>query len=201
MLIERLSMALGGILVFVACVAWLDGRAEGNAAVESFEQIARDIAPAGQAGWSPHRSAKYRQSLEREAGDTLAILRIPSAGIEVAVFDNTEPVALNRGAGLVEGTSLPDADGNIAIAGHRDGFFRGLKDIKLGDEIELATLAGKRRFEVTQLDIVDPLDVSVLEPTDQATVTLITCYPFYFVGHAPERFIVRAAPQQQGATQ
>ncbi len=199
---ERLAIIAGAALVATACLAWIDGRAEGRTAVRDFEQTARAVVtPTEQEDWSPGRIAKYAQSLERDAGDTLAVLRIPATGIEVAVFDTAGPIALNRGAGLVEGSSLPDADGNIAIAGHRDGFFRGLKDIEIGDDIELQTLLGTRNFTVTGLDIVDPLDVSVLDPTDQATVTLITCYPFYYVGYAPERFIVRAALQEQGAKQ
>ncbi len=197
---ERAALLIGLVFIATACLAWIDGRAEGRTAVRDFEQIARAVVtPAEQEDWSPDRIAKYAQSVERDAGDTLAVLRIPATGIEVAVFDTTGTVALNRGAGLVEGSSPPDANGNIAIAGHRDGFFRGLKDIEIGDDIELKTLLGTRHFRVTEVDIVDPLDVSVLDPTDHATVTLITCYPFYYVGHAPERFIVRAAIQQQGA--
>ncbi len=119
-------------------------------------------------------------------------MRIPSTGIEVAVFDSTSKTALNRGSGHVARTSLPGTAGNIAIAGHRDGFFRSLKDVEIGDEIELMALDTRQRFEVTETMIVDPLDVSVLDATDQTVLTLITCYPFYFVGPAPDRFIVRA---------
>ena len=97
-----------------------------------------------------------------------------------------------RDRGHVEGTALPGTAGNIAVAAHRDGFFRGLKDIKIGDQIELTTLEGQQTFVVSKLDIVDPFQVSVLDPTDEPVLTLITCYPFYFVGSAPERFIVRA---------
>ena len=120
------------------------------------------------------------------------MLRIPSRDIEVPVLDSTSDLALNRGAGHVKGTALPGSDGNIAVAAHRDGFFRGLKDIQIGDEIELTTLGGQQTFVVSKLDIVDPFQVSVLDPTDEPVLTLITCYPFYFVGSAPERFIVRA---------
>jgi sortase A len=88
---------------------------------------------------------------------------------------------------------LPGERGNVAIAAHRDGFFRGLENIEIGDEIELTTLEGRQTFRVSMLDIVDPLDLSVLEPLDVDTVTLITCYPFNYVGAAPDRFIVRAA--------
>jgi sortase A len=121
------------------------------------------------------------------------VLRIPSRNIEVPVFDSTDDWALNRGSGHVTGTSLPGERGTVAIAAHRDGFFRGLENIEIGDEIELTTLEGRQTFRVSMLDIVDPLDLSVLEPLDVDTVTLITCYPFNYVGAAPDRFIVRAA--------
>ena len=106
--------------------------------------------------------------------------------------DSIGETALNRGAGHVSGTALPGSDGNIAIAGHRDGFFRSLKDVEVGAEIVVTSHRGSRSFLVFELLIVDPLDVCVLDPTEETMLTLVTCYPFYFVGPAPERFIVRA---------
>ena len=94
--------------------------------------------------------------------------------------------------GHIEDTALPGAVGNAGIAGHRDGFFRGLKDILPGDTIEIDTLVRKEIYRVERTWIVDPSDVSVLDPTPSASLTLVTCYPFYFVGSAPQRFIVRA---------
>jgi sortase A len=191
--LERTSLLVGTSLIALAGFAWVDGVAHSRSAVADFEQI-RDLAiPAvDQQSWSEQRIAAYQQALSEEAGDTLAILRIDSAGIEVPVFDSTSKTALNRGSGHVAGTVLPGTRGNSAIAGHRDGFFRGLKNISVGAEIELATLYGQQRFRVSEILIVDPLDVSVLGPSDETMITLITCYPFYFVGPAPERFIVRA---------
>ena len=94
--------------------------------------------------------------------------------------------------GHIEDTAAPGADGNTGIAGHRDGFFRGLKDITTGDAIELDTLNGKQIYRVERTWVVDPEDVSVLDPTPSRALTLVTCYPFYYVGPAPQRFIVRA---------
>ena len=95
--------------------------------------------------------------------------------------------------GHVENTALPGTDGNSGIAGHRDGFFRGLKDIGPGDAIELETLRGKKEvYRVERIWVVDPEDVSVLDPTPTRSLTLVTCYPFYHVGPAPQRYIVRA---------
>lgn len=92
---------------------------------------------------------------------------------------------------------MPGEPGNLGVAGHRDGYFRVLKDIALGDEIRITTMRGPESFVVQELSIVDPTAVEVLDPTEQQSVTLVTCYPFYFVGHAPERFIVRAVRKEQ----
>ena len=191
--IEKTSMITGAALMLLAALVVVDGIAQSRAAVDDFERARLAVAESpDQALWSEERKAAYERALTQNAGTTLAVLRIPSVGIEVPVYDSLADAALNRGAGHVDITVRPDERGNIAIAGHRDGFFRGLKDIEVGAEIELATLEGSREFQVASLDIVDPLDVSVLEPTDETVLTLITCYPFYYVGPAPDRFIVRA---------
>ena len=99
---------------------------------------------------------------------------------------------MNRGVGLIEGTASLNEVGNVGIAGHRDGFFRVLKDVKIGDRLILQTPQRLRRYQVTQTLIVDPDHVEVLDPTEDHVVTLVTCYPFYYVGPAPRRFIVKA---------
>ncbi len=143
--------------------------------------------------WSEERIKAYRQSRTAALDEPLAVLTIPRLSLEVPVFEGTDELALNRGAGRIAGTAKPGQAGNVGIASHRDGFFRCLKDVQIGDRIELATLNGKAVYAVGSIDIVFPDDVSVLEPTRNPTVTLVTCYPFYFVGHAPQRFIVRAS--------
>jgi sortase A len=110
----------------------------------------------------------------------------------VPVLPGTDDLTLDRAVGHIEDTAQPGRDGNSGIAGHRDGFFRGLKDIAPGDAIELETLRGKGLYRVERTWVVDPEDVSVLDPTPTRALTLVTCYPFYFVGPAPQRFIVRA---------
>ncbi len=175
-IVESASLVLGTVLVLLAGLVWADGAAKSRAAIAEFE--ARE--PGVHAAVPPGQDA------------TLAVLRIESAGIEVPVFESTSSADLNKGVGHVEGSIRPGGDGNIAIAGHRDTFFRGLKDVKVGAEIEMRTPAGSRVFRVSSLEIVDPLDVSVLEPTEDTVLTLITCYPFYYVGPAPDRYIVRA---------
>jgi sortase A len=112
--------------------------------------------------------------------------------IEAPVLEGTDDWTLNRGVGHIADTAAPGAPGNIGIAGHRDGFFRALKDIAVGDVIELDTLHETIPYRVERVWIVEPDDVSVLDPTTTPAVTLVTCYPFYFVGSAPQRYIVRA---------
>jgi sortase A len=94
--------------------------------------------------------------------------------------------------GHIPGTALPGEDGNIVLAAHRDTFFRPLRNIQKGDEIALTTWNGAFRYRVESIQVVGPDDVGVLQPTSLPTLTLVTCYPFYFVGSAPKRFIVRA---------
>ena len=191
--LERFCFIAGFALVGLAAFVHIDAQAHREMAISEFERIRDAVAePAEQADWSDKRKAGYLESLQKDAGETLAVLRIPSTDIEVPVLDSTSHLALNRGAGHVEGTALPGEPGNVAIAAHRDGFFRGLKDIQVGDNIELTTLDGQKTYRVSMLSVVDPLNVSVLDPTDDSVITLITCYPFYYMGAAPERFIVRA---------
>lgn len=122
----------------------------------------------------------------------IAILRISRVGLEVPVFADTSERNLNRGAGWVKGTAAPDDGGNMAIAAHRDGYFRVLEDVAVGDVLELESISQQQSYRVVKLSIVEPENISPLDATDTAAVTLVTCYPFYFVGHAPHRFIVRA---------
>jgi sortase A len=121
-----------------------------------------------------------------------ALLRIPAVKLSVPVYADTSADSLNRGAGLISGTAGPRAVGNMGIAAHRDGFFRALKDVALGDRIEIENPSGTRVYRVSALYIVNPDDTRALRPTGRSTVTLVTCYPFYYVGSAPQRYIVRA---------
>ena len=143
--------------------------------------------------WSSVRIAAYEQSLTSHFDPPLAILRIPKVRLEVAVLAGTDDLTLNRGVGLIEGTNRPGEGGKIGIAGHRDGFFRVLKDVHRGDAIELETVDRIERYRVDEIVIVSPRDVSVLRPTATPTLSLVTCYPFYFIGSAPERYIVMAS--------
>jgi sortase A len=125
-------------------------------------------------------------------GDLLGRLDIPRLGLSVAVLQGTRSRMLRLGTGHIEGTPLPGEAGNSGIAGHRDTFFRGLKDIRKNDEIQFQAATGLIRYEVDWVKVVAPDDLSVLAPSTESALTLVTCYPFYFVGPAPKRFVVRA---------
>ena len=126
------------------------------------------------------------------AGALLARLTAPSVHMEANVLGGSDDGTLSRGAGHIEDTPFPGQPGNIGIAGHRDTVFRPLRNIKVGDPLELATAEHTYRYRISKTLIVGPDDVYVLDATDQPTLTLVTCYPFEFVGHAPRRFIVQA---------
>src|SRR5262249_22682560 len=122
----------------------------------------------------------------------LAILHVADLD-PIPVFERISRVNLQRGAGWISGTAKPGEVGNGGIAGHRDGFFGGLKDVSIGDAMDLYTTTSIRRYRVEQVEIVEPDNVSVLKPRQAPSITLVTCYPFYFVGNAPLRFIVHGA--------
>jgi LPXTG-site transpeptidase (sortase) family protein len=151
-----------------------------------------DVATPDQALWGKSRIAAYTASLNAVLSPATGVLTIPRIDLTVPIFEGTSELVLNRGVGRIEGTAQLGARGNVGIAGHRDGFFRGLKDIGVGDTLELQWLDGAMRFRISELLIVEPTDVYVLDPTEDSTLTLVTCYPFYFVGEAPQRFIVKA---------
>ena len=126
------------------------------------------------------------------AGGLVGMLQVPRLKLSTPVIEGDDETTLKRAVGHLPDTPLPWEDGNTAFAGHRDGLFRPLKDIKVGDEILFYTSRAEYRYRVTHTSIVKPDDVSVLEKREQPTLTLITCYPFYFIGNAPKRFVIRA---------
>ena len=158
---------------------------------------ARELAWSGSVDmtlWSPGRVKAYKAALQQASPPTLAILRIPRLKLEVPVYDGTTDAVLDLAAGRIEGTALPGTTGNVGIAAHRDGFFRVLKDIKEGDALVLDTPVATEQYRVEWIRITTPDDVSVIDATPGHAVTLVGCYPFYHVGAAPQRFIVRAVP-------
>lgn len=145
--------------------------------------------------WTKKRIHEYEESLKVAGDPPLAVLTIDHLDIAVPVYNGTDDYNLNRGVGRIIGTAFIDADDNLGIAGHRDGFFRPLKDIEIGDNMQLKTAGGIVTYQVSSIEIVEPDDISVLSATQERTITLVTCYPFYYVGHAPKRYIVKATAE------
>jgi len=206
---ERLAWAVGILLVAFWVAARIHSRVGSRRDLERFAETRRAASPTarvlpGEAPpdyslWSKERVKAYEESLKQKTSDPLAVLRIPKIALEVAVLEGTDDLTLNRAVGHIEDTAKPGEKGNVGIAGHRDGFFRGLKDVVKGDTMELETTSGKETYRVDDIRIVKPEDVGVLDPTPEPVITLVACYPFYFVGHAPERYIVRAVRQSPAA--
>lgn len=158
--------------------------------------IDRDLKPPDKSLWSTGRISAFAESLGQDTSEVLGVLKIPRLDFEVPLYDGASDLHMDRGIARIKGTAMPNEVGNMGIAGHRDGYFRVLKDIKFGDELILNSGTGFKRYRVEQLMIVEPTAVDVLDHTEDTSITLVTCYPFYFVGHAPQRFIVRAVLQE-----
>ena len=199
---------LGLLMGYSGFQAWsVYARSEGIAALqqarEEFSTTQREpgsqrVLTAAQpdtSSWARTRLVAYRESI-RQPVVPQAVLRIPALALAVPVFDGTGELNLNRGAGRIEGTARIGAGGNMGLAAHRDGYFRALKDIRTGDELYLDTASSTVAYHIVSIRIVDPADVEVLAATPTPTITLVTCYPFYYVGPAPKRFIVRAQKNQ-----
>jgi sortase A len=127
-----------------------------------------------------------------QQGAIVGRVTIPKLHLSVMVREGSDDETLKVAAGHIRSTPLPGQPGNVGIAGHRDTFFRHLGELKIGDSIGFSTVDGDFTYEVASLKIVGPRDVGVLAPSADNVLTVVTCYPFYFIGNAPKRFIVRA---------
>jgi sortase A len=204
--IERLLVMLGLLLIAIYVAAHMYRAVLSRAELKRFQvlQAKQSVETADRfppetrfkldfSLWSEKRIAGYEYSLAQYIDPPLAVLRISKVHLEAPVLEGTDELALNRGLGHIVGTVRPGEVGNIGIAGHRDGFFRVLKDVHPGDTIELVTPKRTDTFVVDQIVLVDPDDVSVLQPRSVLSLTLVTCYPFYYVGSAPRRYVVQAS--------
>ncbi|MBX5461450.1 MAG: class D sortase [Steroidobacteraceae bacterium] len=197
------SLGLVLMLTFAALRAWSGWQHQraievfANARAQRTHLASASAITVDQSLWSPQRVAAFSASA-RYADAPIALLQIPALRLEVPVFEGTGEANLNRGAGRIEGTAPPGTSGNVGIAAHRDGFFRALKDVAVGQSLVLETPSRTMRYRIVEARVVEPTEISVLAPTPRPTVTLVTCYPFYFVGAAPDRFVVRAEAQEAG---
>lgn len=187
-------MLSAGLLGYV-CYAQVDSRVFQAYESRKLDQALKNVSAGHQiAGVTPPATLPGDEgaSTSLAQGDVVGRIEISRLNIAVIILEGTSGKTLRHAVGHITGTSLPGATGNVGIAGHRDTFFRGLRDIRNDDQITLTTVAGSYRYKVDSIRIVDPENVEVLKDSGESVVTLVTCYPFDFVGPAPKRFIVRA---------
>jgi sortase A len=191
-----LLLAGGALLLYWGGRDVVESRLGQDEAKRQFEAHESQPSPASRPspfGTTPRAAAPYAPP-ERpvRVGDTIARLEIPRLGADLYIVEGDGARQLRLGPGHIAGTALPGQDGNCIIAGHRDTHFRVLKDIRAGDEILLQTARGEFKYRVDATKVVSPRDTQPLRPTRDAELHLVTCYPFYYLGSAPKRFIVRA---------
>ncbi len=157
--------------------------------------IEHSTLPLGHTTWSQARVNDYKSIISTSNKKAVAQLIIEDIDLTAPIFESTDDEALNIGIGRVEGSGTINGEGNLALAGHRDSFFRELGKLSKGSIIELKTIKGDvNYYRITNTFITNPKDVTVLADSEQSELTLITCYPFYFIGSAPQRYIVKAKP-------
>jgi sortase A len=204
--IERLLLLIGLVCLGAVAYAYFDARLTEREEGRRLDTAIREHREA--AAMSPEKPAAETDSFvtfsapgataapappKLGEGTLVGRLEIPRLGLSAIVLEGIEARTLRHGAGHIPGTALPVQNGNVGIAGHRDSFFRALKDIGNNDIITMTTPEGTYRYEVEWTRIVTPDDTEVLDDPGKPALTLVTCYPFYYVGSAPKRFIVRAA--------
>ena len=181
--VSLLLMAAGAVLLFQGARVYLESKMGQSEASREFDEQGR----------GPSSAPRSRlERLRPRDGETFAKLSIPRLDTELYVVEGDDTADLRRGPGHLPGTAMPGDDGNCVIAAHRDTHFRVLKDIRKGDDIILQTSRGQFLYRVAGTQIVQPTNTAALQPTHDAELKLITCYPFYYVGSAPKRFVVEA---------
>jgi sortase A len=177
-----------GVLILGSCgYVLLEAKVYQANETRHFQKQIKDFKPAIATEGSVHEV-----SFHPLTGKPLGEIELTRIGITAMILEGTDDRTLRRAVGHIPGTPLPGQPGNVAIAGHRDTFFRALRNVRQDDEINLMTLEGSYRYRVDSISVVGPEDTRVLDNSGGDLLTLVTCYPFYFVGPAPRRFIVRA---------
>lgn len=176
-LLERGLLALGVALAIWCAIVLLEARRTNTMPVPP-PPAASAPAPAPRPAPAP--------------GTWIARLEAPSVDLASTVLEGTDDGTLRRGAGHIENTAFPGEPGNVGVAGHRDTIFRPVRKLETGDVLTVTTADRRYQYRISSIRIVNPEDVYVLDPTDRPMLTLVTCYPFEFVGHAPRRYIVHA---------
>jgi sortase A len=181
------AILLLGYCAFALADAWIFQRRESR----ELDRLLRDRHVASESTPQPESSTAPKGA-PAAADGLIGRIEIPRLLLSVVVVEGVDKTTLRRAVGHIPGTALPGHPGNVGLAGHRDTFFRPLKDLKIKDEVQLSTVEGSFKYEVESLKVVEPDNVGVLAPSGENVLTLVTCYPFYYVGPAPKRWIVRA---------
>jgi sortase A len=194
-----LFLIMGGLLLSYCGFVMLDARFYQAYLTGRFHQALKDSRSSATSGELHHPSLAEENRMRAVSlgitgrrGSALGQIEISRIGFAAMVLEGDDGSALRLGVGHIAGTALPGEQGNVVLAGHRDTFFRSLRNIRKGDEITLTTLDGIYRYRVDSIRVVSPQDTKVLDSSASSILTLVTCYPFYFVGPAPKRFVVQA---------
>jgi sortase A len=177
-----------GYYEFALVDAWIFQRRESR----DFDRLLRDQRAASEGTPQPEFFASLTGAPAAATDGLIGRIEIPRLFLSVVVVEGIDKTTLRRGFGHIPGTALPGEPGNVGLAGHRDTFFRPLKDLRIKDAVQFSTLKGTFKYEVESLRVVEPDDVGVLAPSGKNMLTMVTCYPFYYVGPAPKRWIVTA---------
>jgi sortase A len=189
---QRVLFACAAVLLGYCGFALVDSWVFQRRASGDLDQRLRDRQAGSQVTPQPESAAAPKAAPAGLPNGLIGRIEIPRLRLSVVVIEGVDKTTLRRAAGHIPGTALPGESGNVGLAGHRDTFFRPLKDLKIQDEIQVSTMKGLFKYQVVSVKIVEPEDVGVLAPSGENVLTLVTCYPFYFVGPAPQRWIVRA---------
>jgi sortase A len=187
-LLGAVAVLMLGYCAFVLTDSWMFQNRERR----QLEQLLHDRQAANGGPISTASLTSAHNPLPAATAGLIGRIDIPRIGVSAIVIEGAGGKTLRRAVGHIPGTALPGETGNVGISGHRDTFFRPLRNIERNDIITFTTLHGEYRYRVVSTKIVSPGDVAVLDRSVTETLTLVTCYPFYFVGSAPNRFIVRA---------
>jgi sortase A len=184
---RNVFLAVGVLILGYCGFVLLDAKIYQANETRHFQQQIKEFKPA-----VTSKGRVQEASFHPSTGKTLGEIELTRIGVTAMILEGTDDRTLRRAVGHIPGTPLPGQPGNVAIAGHRDTFFRALRNVRQNDEINLMTLDGSYRYRVDSISVVGPEDIQVLDNSSGDILTLVTCYPFYFVGPAPRRFIVRA---------
>lgn len=182
------GILLVGYCGFAVMDAWVFQRRENS----ELDRLQHAQSAASESRPEAQLSTIAKQSFVPVMDGLIGRIEIPRLLLSSIVCEGAESTTLRRGVGHIPGTALPGQPGNVALAGHRDTFFRSLRDLRLKDEIQISTPNGNFKYEVESLVVVEPENVGVLAPSAENILTLVTCYPFSYIGSAPKRFIARA---------